>query len=194
MQRDSERSSTGTDESTNPRTASSGVIGGAVFLLLLGLAVVWGSAQLGFWVNLGPGPGFFPLILGVLLILLSVAWFIQARTTGPHPPAEDDMGLLSPDASGEVTPNGNPPDVPYKRVATIVVSLVLLAVGMDLLGFQLSMLIFLVFHLRVLGRRRWLITAIVSVVGSFGVFSLFTMLLSVGLPAASIPFLRALGF
>jgi putative tricarboxylic transport membrane protein len=165
------------------------MIGGAAFLLLLGLAVVWGSTQLGFWVNLGPGPGFFPLILGTLLILLSVAWFVQARTVERHPPAAEDEGLLEPDGSGEEVP-----DVPYKRVDTIVASLVLLAVGMDLLGFQLSMLFFLVFHLRVLGRRRWLLTAIVSVAGSFGVFSLFTMLLSVGLPAASIPFLRALGF
>jgi putative tricarboxylic transport membrane protein len=184
----------GLSDPTSPRAGSSGVIWGAAFLLLLGLAVVWGSTQLGFWVNLGPGPGFFPLILGVLLILLSAVWTLQARTPERHAPAAEDEGLHASDVPGEQTHADHPPDVPFKRVAAIVASLVLLAVGMDLLGFQLSMLIFLVFHLRVLGRRRWLLTAIVSVIGSFGVFSLFTMLLSVGLPAASIPFLRALGF
>lgn len=184
----------GPGEPTDLRAGRSGVIWGAAFLLLLGVAVVWGSSRLGFWVNLGPGPGFFPFILGGLLILLSGVWAFQARTPEQSAVEPQDDALGSSGILGEGVNADDPPDVPFKRVAAIVASLVLLAVGMDLIGFQLSMLIFLIFHLRVLGRRRWLLTAIVSILGSFGVFTLFTMLLSVGLPAASIPFLRALGF
>ena len=161
-------------------------------LAVLAVAVVISSTGMGFWVRLGPGPGFFPLVLGSLLGLLSLLWIgqeIRSAKNGAlpeEPEAGDSTDLVIPEEPHE--------PLRLKLAATIVLSLAILAALMPLIGFQLSMLLFLVFHLRVMGRRRWLLTALVSVIGSFGVFILFTRVLTVNLPAASIGFLQSLGF
>lgn len=161
--------------------------------VLAGLAgaVVVSATGMGFWVRLGPGPGFFPLVLGSLLGLLSLVWIGQELRGGralQTLPVEEDS------ADPFAVPEEQQEPLRLARVAAIVLSLAVLAALLPLVGFQLSMLFFLIFHLRILGRRRWLLTAIVSVLGSFGVFILFTRVLSVNLPAASIGFLQSLGF
>ncbi|MCP9001721.1 tripartite tricarboxylate transporter TctB family protein [Pseudarthrobacter sp. RMG13] len=161
-------------------------------LAALAAAVVVSSTGMGFWVRLGPGPGFFPLVLGSLLGLLSLLWIgqeVRGAKNGALPD-EPETG----DSTDLVIPEEPHEPLRLKTAATIVISLAVLAALMPLIGFQLSMLLFLVFHLRVMGRRRWLLTTLVSVVGSFGVFILFTRVLTVNLPAASIGFLQSLGF
>lgn len=157
-------------------------------LAVLGAVVVINASGLGLWARLGPGPGFFPLVLGALLVVLSLAWLAQEARAHRTPAAAQE---LAPDLD---IPEESVEPLRPRLAAAIVVSLVVLALLMPLLGFQLSMLLFLVFHLRVLGKRRWLLTGIVSLVGSFGVFVLFSRVLSVNLPAASIGFLQSLGF
>jgi hypothetical protein len=45
----------------------------------------------------------------------------------------------------------------------------------------------------VLGHQRWAVTIPLMLLGSFGVFALFDLLLAVPLPVASIPLLANLG-
>ncbi|TLM88270.1 tripartite tricarboxylate transporter TctB family protein [Pseudarthrobacter sp. NamE5] len=161
-------------------------------LAALGAWVVVSSTGMGFWVRLGPGPGFFPLVLGSLLVLLSLLWIGQEIRGGRHGATSEEPDTSS--VADLIIPEEPHEPLRPKNIAAIVVSLAVLAALMPLVGFQLSMLFFLVFHLRVMGRRRWLLTALVSVVGSFGVFVLFTRVLTVNLPAASIGFLQSLGF
>ena len=135
------------------------------------------SRQMEYYVDLGPGPGFFPFWLGALLAVLSVIWLIQV-SRGPAGPME--AGFI-PDRRGMV------------RVLSILISLGLFGWFVDDLGFQLSMLAFMVFLLIVLGRQKPIVTALVAIIGSFGVYYLFTHWLDVQLPASSIEFLRNLG-
>jgi putative tricarboxylic transport membrane protein len=160
-----------------------------VALLALAAAIVWSSLGLGYWTSLGPGPGFFPLWLAALLGALSVIWLVgQLRSTTESSAAVED-------SVADVDELPHEPDAPLAPVEliTIVISLVVLAVLLELLGFQLSMLLFLLFQLKFLGRRRWLLTIVLSVLGSFGVYTLFAQVLSVSLPVSAIPFLRSLG-
>lgn len=165
------------DEPVSP--AWSAVV--AALVALLGVAAVVGSLRLGFWTAIGPGPGFFPLCLGVVLAVLSSVWWVRSmremRAQQDAPPAE---------AADEE-------DFSWRTVGAILASLLVLASLLDVLGYQVAMLAFLVFHLAVLGRRGWLLTLVLSVGGSFGVFVVFTRLLTVNLPASSIPFLAGLG-
>lgn len=161
-------------------------------LAVLGAAVVFSSTGMGFWVRLGPGPGFFPLVLGSLLVLLSLLWISQELRGARDGAASEEPETT--EATDLVIPEEPHEPLRPKNIAAIVLSLTVLAAVMPLIGFQLSMLFFLIFHLRVMGRRRWLLTTLVSVVGSFGVFILFTRVLTVNLPAASIGFLQSLGF
>lgn len=160
-------------------------------LAVLAVGIVADSVGLGIWVRLGPGPGFFPLVLGALLGLLALLWIAQELRTHR---AVDPKGA-APEPAHEM-PGFEAEEQPLRvaQVATIVVSLVVLAVLMPLIGYQLSMLAFLIFHLRFVGRRRWWLTVLLAVIGSFGVFVLFSQVLAVKLPAASIEFLRVMGF
>jgi putative tricarboxylic transport membrane protein len=139
--------------------------------------VVWESWDLEYYTNLGPGPGFFPLWLGVVMGALSLVWVAQVlvRKGGP----EDDAIL--PERAG------------VARILSTLAALVGMAGLMNLLGFQLTMLLFLVFLLKGLGRQPLWVTLIVALLGSVGVYHLFGAYLDVPLPAATVKLLAQLG-
>ena len=145
-------------------------------LVLVAAYVAFSSRSLGIWMPEGPGPGFFPLVLALGLAALSAAWFLQTLRRQQAAGSDDERApLLSSDA-----------------VITLA-SLVVVAAVMNFLGFQAVMVLFLLFHLRFRGRRRWLTSIAIALVGSIGVFHLFNDLLLVPLPYATVPPLTWLG-
>lgn len=155
----------------------------AALVVAIGAAAFIGSRSLGYWDDLGPGPGFFPLWLGVLLVVLGLVWFGQGLRARLRPEL-----ARRPAADEEETP-----DYSLPSVLAILVSLCVLAACLEPVGYQVSMLVFLLFHLLVIGGRGLLQSLVIAVVGSFGVFYAFTRLLTVPLPVSSIPILRDLG-
>ncbi|GAB3440982.1 tripartite tricarboxylate transporter TctB family protein [Actinophytocola sediminis] len=155
----------------------------AALVVVVGGAAAVAALNLQYWTEFGPGPGFFPLWLGVLLVVFGAIWFATLQR-GPVEPRTESAPDEAPQTTGDHSP---------ATVVAIVVSLCVLAGVLEVLGYQLSMLLFLLFHLLVLGRRGVLLSSVISLAGSFGVFLIFTRLLSVSLPASSIPFLRDLG-
>lgn len=139
--------------------------------------VMMESLKLQFYTKLGPGPGFFPFILGGVFGLLSAAWFIQIAMSKSR---KDEKSIL-PDRAALL------------RVLAILAGLAAVALLMDTLGFQLSMLIFLFVLIKFLGKQKPVVTTIVSLAGSVGIFHLFGKFLDLSLPTASIPFLAAIG-
>lgn len=150
---------------------------GSLVFLAVSIYVLWETSTLDYLSSLGPGPGFFPLWLGIAMAGLSVAWFIQT-TVRPAEPMEE--GYL-PDRGGVV------------RIASVLVSLTVLGALLEVVGFQLASFAFLLFLLVALGRQNLILTFFLSAVGSLGTFYLFKMWLHVPLPTASIPFLASLG-
>lgn len=149
-------------------------------LIAVGAYVAVEARSLGLWTSLGPGPGLLPLILGVALVGLSLTWLVQTVVERRRASAVD---------TGEAP--GEPLDRPY--VLGIVGGLIVLASLMELLGFQISMAVFLFAELLLLGKQRWWVAAPVALVGSVGVFVLFDRVLAVQLPLSSLPFLSGLG-
>ncbi|MET4902112.1 tripartite tricarboxylate transporter TctB family protein [Paenarthrobacter sp. CC6] len=152
------------------RIAKSVLAGISVFVVV-GVYVLVSSIDLGLWTSLGPGPGMFPFAMGVLLVAMSVVWLFQELRN----PSE--------------TPGG----VDGRLVIAVVVSLAVLAAVLDLLGFQLSMFAFLLYHLKVRGRRGWLSSLIIALAGTVGAFYAFNYGLNVSLPTAGIPLLNSIG-
>jgi len=139
--------------------------------------VTWEAWRMEYYTSLGPGPGFFPFWLGVVMGGLSLVWFFQASHLKIGPKAAS----LLPQGEG------------MRRLLSVLVALLLSTFVMDYIGFQLSMFFLLVFLLRVHGQQgRW-ITLIVAVAGSAGIFHLFGSYLDVQLPRSAIAFLAALG-
>ena len=149
----------------------------ALCFVALSAFVVWESWNLDYYTKLGPGGGFFPLWLGAIMGGLSLAWLVQvSRRKGSAP----DVPFL-PERAGIV------------RILLTVAALVVMAGFMNLLGFQLTMFMFLLFLLRVLGGQGLWVTLVSAVLGSFGMYHLFGRYLDVSLPAATVKFLANLG-
>jgi len=140
-------------------------ITGVVFLILAAF-IAWESLELKFYTYIGPGPGFFPFWLALLLGTLSVLMILQATFRRPGPmPADFFAGRAG-----------------YLRVGAIVLALAATTVLMEILGFRLTMLGTMILLLFALGRPSLIVTLLVSVIGSFGSFYVFTKLLRVPLP------------
>lgn len=140
-------------------------ITGAV-LILFAAVIARQALRLEFFTKLGPGPGFFPFWLCVLLALLSAIMVYQA-TFRPTDPMPKDF---FPSRHGSL------------RIAAIALAVAGMVVLLKPLGLRLTALLFLVFLLFVLGRVRPIVTVLVALAGSFGVFYVFDSLLKVPLP------------
>ena len=162
--------STMTQSPTRARPARS-VLAGIAAFGALGAYVLVSSVGLGLWTSLGPGPGLFPFAMGAVLAAMSVLWLLQE--------------LKRSSTTGEGADGG--------LVLAVVVSLVLLAALLDLLGFQLSMFLFLMYHLKIRGKRSWLSALLTALAGSVGAFYAFNYGLNVALPVSSIPVLNLIG-
>lgn len=152
------------------RVAPSVLVGIGAFAAV-GVYVLVSSVELGLWTSLGPGPGLFPFAMGAVLAAMAVLWLIQELRRPSDRVEGVDRGL----------------------VLAVVVSLTVLAAVMDLLGFQLSMFLFLMYHLKLRGRRSWISSLITALAGSVGAFYAFNYGLNVTLPVSAFPLLNTIG-
>jgi putative tricarboxylic transport membrane protein len=151
----------------------------AALLFMIGSAfVIWEAWNLEYYSRLGPGAGFFPFWLGTTLGILSFVWLVQVSVKSGKP----SEGAFLPREGGTA------------RIVSILASLVVLGGLMQLIGFQLSMFLYMVFLLMVLGRQKLVMTLIVALSCSVGVYHVFVRYLDVPLPTASFTFLANLGF
>jgi hypothetical protein len=137
----------------------------------VGAYVLVTSIDLGLWTSLGPGPGLFPFAMGAVLVAMAAVWLIQELRRPSEATEGVDRGL----------------------VIAVTISLVILAAVMDLIGFQLSMFLFLMYHLKLRGGRRWPSSLITALAGSVGAFYAFNYGLNVSLPVSVFPLLNTIG-
>ena len=137
-------------------------------IVLLAVAVLAGqeAVQLTYWTALGPGPGFFPFWLAVLLGVLSLLLCIRSLPALRHGKGE---GAL-PDR-----------DV-MAKMAVVIGALGGVVVLLEPLGFRLTMLAMYLVVLYGLGRRDFVLSPLIALAGSFGAFHVFTHWLAVPLP------------
>ena len=147
------------------------VAAGAFLALFAG--TVYLSLQLPLLDALGPGPGFFPLILaslgGVLAValLVELAWERQASADAPDPDAAEPF---IPDRAAMF------------RICGIAVLLLAAFSALDLFGYRITALLFITLLLLALGVRNYVAIALVALALSFGVFHSFYYWLKVPLP------------
>lgn len=149
----------------------------AVVVATLSAVVVLAARRLEYYSSLGPGPGFFPMWLAGAMGLLSLVWLFQVSRKAPEGTAASFL----------------PPRGGLIRIGCILGALAAMAGLMNVLGFQLSMFLFLAFLLLVLGRQRVWLTAVTALVGSAGIFHVFVRYLDLPLPTASLNLLTRLG-
>lgn len=134
-------------------------------LMCLAVFVAFESLKLKYYTNQGPGPGFFPFWLSLLLGALAIVILLQASRR-PEPMPLDFFASRTG----------------YLRMAAVVSALVGTTVLLDPLGFRLTMLAMYLFLLYAFGQRRPIVMTLASLAGSFGVYHLFVRWLKVPLP------------
>ncbi len=155
----------------------------ASIFMVLGIFVIKGATSLIYMTDIGPGPGFFPMWLGVLLLSLGMLLIIQnvfSKKKAEIVSAEPTEPLW-PGKAGAI------------RVAIVVFSLLSVAFFIPYIGFRVAIFLLISSLLYTLGKQKILTTLSVAFVGSFGVYFVFTHFLYVELPEASFSWLSALG-
>ena len=149
-------------------------------MLVFCVFAMWQSLLLSLTDRLGPGPGFFPFWLGLIGTGIAIALLVTTFREAADPADADGDA----DAGTHVLPRG----AGATRWLAIVGALAAVTLVMDYVGFRLSMLVFNVALVVALGERRWWIIAIFAVLGSYGVFYVFTTWLDVLLPVGRLGF------
>lgn len=147
------------------------LITGCVLLALSGF-VIWESSRMPPSATFGPGPGFLPFWMGVIVaglaaILFLTAWF---RKAGPNEPA--------------VFPGRKA----LTAVGLVLLALALYTIFMEPLGFLANTLLFVAFLMAVVQREGFKMTASVAVLTTAGLYIIFHVLLGITLPRSPLGF------
>jgi len=141
-------------------------VAGAAFLAF-SVFVVAEALRYGFLDEYGPGPGFFAVLVGILMGIMSLALVIKVTFIGG--PEEK---------SGSVFPRGEE----ASRVLLVLGGIIGVVFLLQPLGFRVTMFVFLIYMLVSLGVRNVWIIATMSLGGSFGTYHVFYHWLKMPLP------------
>ncbi len=135
---------------------------GGVFVLIFGLAVVFFSSQLTYYSEFGPGPGFLPLWVGIIITACAIYVIIDLLKkhggTGEFFRLRTRLGL--------------------QIFITIIITFLLL----PLLGFSIGLALFIGVTMRMMGKHRWVLCGLTAIVTAIGIRFIFISWLTIPLP------------
>jgi putative tricarboxylic transport membrane protein len=139
---------------------------GGVIWVILGMALGIGSLRLGFGNFQKPGPGFMPLLTGCLLALLG--FFLTLLHVRRRPP----------DTRGKDTSLK-----PFwgKGAFSLAVSFLYVFL-LDPLGFVLATFLLILFLLKIMGAKKWVIPILISVLTVVVSYFIFEVWLRINFP------------
>ena len=135
---------------------------GGVVVLFFGLAVVFFSSQLPYYSEFGPGPGFLPLWVGVVLI--GCAIFVIINVLRKH----DKIGTFFK---------------PRTKLGLHVLVIIFMPfLLLPVLGFSRGLALFVGITMRIMGKHRWLSCSLTAVVTAICIHLIFISWLTIPLP------------
>lgn len=137
-----------------------------IALLALALAMLFEASKLPFGRLSSPRPGFFPLILAVILAVFSLILLRQA--------VKEREERDGPFTTGPGT---------WKKIGLATGALLAFALLFESLGYILSVFLFMAFLLRAVEGQKWWLVFVVALPASLLSYLLFGMLLKTPLPA-----------
>lgn len=143
----------------------------AIATALISIAFMWKSAELAIgWVpEKGPGSGFWPFWLSAGMLLASLATLVRWFR--------------------KITPESRSHEIYISRGALYVVgisaaAILFLLIATHFIGIYISLLAFLFFYLRIVGRHSWRVTLPLTIGVPVFIFCLFEWALKIPLPKA----------
>ncbi len=143
-------------------------INAAIVLLMLSGYVIWEASQMPPSATFGPGAGFLPFWLGVILTALAAILLVSAVQ---RPATEKDRGSVFPGKQALLSISG------------VMIGLAAYISLIEVLGYLLDTFLLVLFLMKVVERERWRLSLIVSVCTTVGLFVTFQLLLQITLPS-----------
>jgi putative tricarboxylic transport membrane protein len=145
--------------------------------VILGFIISIWSATFPFGSLESPGPAFFPLAAGLILIFLGSILFFQARARKQDEgkPMESFVPLI-------------PRGAAFKRVAWSLGGMFLSAVLLEFLGFVLTFFCLIIFLIRAIQPEKWRADILYTLAFTLGAYLLFQVLLKTTLPTGILGF------
>jgi len=142
-----------------------------VCLLLISLGLMWSvlgdDVSIGWLPGRGPGSGMWPFWLS-LGMAMSSCWIILRWFTGATPESRSDDPYIDPET--------------LFMVGITIVAIALLLLLSNVIGIYFSMMLFLLFYIRGLGRQGWALTLSVTLGMPVAIYMLFEVALNKYLP------------
>jgi hypothetical protein len=138
-----------------------------IALILFSLLVVWQGRALPLGTFHQPGPAYIPILLALLLLIFGVCLAVRGSRTP----------LLSSLAWTE-----------WRHALAILAACVFAVLGIERLGYRVTLLLVLGFLLKIMEKCGWSLTVAFALFLSFGSFFLFHTILRVPLPLGTFGF------
>jgi putative tricarboxylic transport membrane protein len=143
----------------------------SVVWLGIGLAIAYGSRELGVGSLNNPGPGLFPFIIGIGMAALSISVAVTEMRTAPSVPPAPAAPAPDGAAAGGMFP-----------VIAVIAALVFYAFTLERLGVLLCTGLFLSVLFAALGRKNIFVSIGAAVAITCGSYLAFAKLLKITLP------------
>lgn len=137
----------------------------SIVFFVFGSVVAYEATTEQYMTSTGPGAGFFPLWIGIIIMVLSITLFLTTRRSDT-PFTKNRSGLL--------------------KAAVVAISFPVYGHVMSYLGLIVSLVLYLIFLIGVVERKGWRQAVFVAVPFGLGSYLLFEAWLGVQLPKGMI--------
>ena len=136
-----------------------------LFLFILGVSISTESYRVSLGDFHNPGPGFFPLLTGLIIAVLSFVLLVHTWKAGQGERAAffEERGQ-------------------FPKLIFSIVSLFAYGFFLDHLGFILCTLLYIGFMARAVGGMKWQKAILLAILSSFGSYVIFAILIGADLP------------
>ncbi len=153
----------------------------AVLVFLLGVLVVFGSRQLGAeWGDDGPGAGYFPFYIGVILCISGLGVLYQTLRAKGKAKAKNAEAFVDRESLG--------------RVLAVLLPAIVYVGAVDLIGIYVASAIYITLFMVYLGKYGWLKSVIVGLAVNILFFLMFEVWFKVPLHKGTFDPLSFLGY
>jgi hypothetical protein len=149
----------------------------ALILFILGAVVVYNAVQLGHrWESDGPGPGYFPFYIGLIIVISSAVVFFQA--------------LIGKNKNTEIFVDTEQ----LKRVLQILIPAMIFVGGIQVFGIYVASFVYITLFMILLGKNSPVKSAIIAFCVNALFFMMFEVWFKVPLFKGQIDLLSFLGY
>lgn len=149
----------------------------AVLVALLGGVVIYGSRKLGSeWTSDGPGAGYFPFYIGLLLAISGAGIFYQAMTGKK----EDTQVFVDREQLG--------------RVLSVLLPAAVYVLAIQFIGIYVASTIYIALFMVILGKYSWVKSVTAALIVNVVFFMMFEVWFKVPLHKGSYDLLSGLGY